>query len=209
MRMAMVESVDLAVFKGDAGANEDTADVVGLQTAAVTEATLTIAKSKKADDVLKFFLEYVDGQYAASLSDVRIVASVGTNVLWHGSIHNSTADNQTIAQFLMASGLSWTARGGIDTRHRKRRLRRLHRAVARHRGCRDRRRVGTGAVDPGPVLLGSVWRGPVDPQLFVPACVPADRQLQAPEVRHLERCRICSSRGLRELRQDGGSAAGT
>ena len=35
MRMAMVESVDLAVFKGDAGANEDTADVVGLQTAAV------------------------------------------------------------------------------------------------------------------------------------------------------------------------------
>ena len=35
------KSVDLAVFKGDAGANEDTADVVGLQTAAVTEATLT------------------------------------------------------------------------------------------------------------------------------------------------------------------------
>ena len=39
--------------------------------------------------MLKFFLEYVDGQYAASLSDVRIVASVGTNVLWYGSIHNS------------------------------------------------------------------------------------------------------------------------
>ena len=114
MRAAMVESVDLAVFKGDAGANEDTADVVGLQTAAVTEATLTQAKSKKADDVLKFFLEYVDGEYAASLSDVRIVASVGTNVLWYGSIHNSAADNQTIAQFLMASGVSWTARGGID-----------------------------------------------------------------------------------------------
>ena len=114
MRMAMVESVDLAVFNGDANANEDGADVVGLQTAAVTEATLTIAKSKKADDVLKFFLEYVDGQYAASLSDVRIVASVGTNVLWYGSIHNSTVDNQSIAQFLMASGLTWTARGGID-----------------------------------------------------------------------------------------------
>ena len=64
--------------------------------------------------MLKFFLEYVDGQYAASLSDVRIVASVGTNVLWYGSIHAPTVDNQSIAQFLTASGLSWTARGGID-----------------------------------------------------------------------------------------------
>ena len=114
MRMAMVESVDLAVFKGDANANEDTADIVGLQTAGITEATLTQANSKKADETLKFFLAYVDGQYAASLGDVRIVASVGTNVLWYGSIHNSAADNQSIAQFLMASGLSWTARGGID-----------------------------------------------------------------------------------------------
>ena len=115
MQMAMTESVDLAVFKGDAGANEDTADIVGMQTAAITEATLTQANSKKADETLKFFLEYVDGQYAASLSDVRIVTSVGTNVLWYGSIHNATTDNQSIAQFLMASGLTWTARGGIDT----------------------------------------------------------------------------------------------
>ena len=39
---------------------------------------------------MKFFLAYVDGQYAASLSDVRIVTSVGTNVLWYGSsIHNA------------------------------------------------------------------------------------------------------------------------
>ena len=114
MRMAMVESVDRAVFNGDGGANEDIADVVGMQTAAITEATLTQANSKKADEVLKFFLAYVDGQYAASLGDVRIVTSVGANVLWHGSIHNSAADNQTIAQFLMASGLTWMARGGID-----------------------------------------------------------------------------------------------
>ena len=110
----MVESVDRAVFNGDGGANENTADVVGLQTAAITEATLTQANSQKADEVLKFFLAYVDGQYAASLADVRVVTSVGANVLWHGSIHNSAADNQTIAQFLMASGLTWMARGGID-----------------------------------------------------------------------------------------------
>ena len=114
MRMAMTESVDLAVFKGDAGANEDIADIVGLQTAGITEATLTQANSKKADEVLKFFLEYVDGKYANALSDVRIVTSVGTNVLWYGSVHAPTVDNETIARFLMASGLTWTARGGID-----------------------------------------------------------------------------------------------
>ena len=115
MRMAMVESVDLAVFNGDDGANENTADIVGMETASIDEATLTQTNSKKADEVLKFFLAYVDGQYAASLSDVRIVTSVGANVLWYGSIHAATVDNQSIAQFLMASGLSWTARGGIDT----------------------------------------------------------------------------------------------
>ena len=114
MQMAMVESVDLAVFSGDDGANEVGADIVGMKTAAITEATLTQANSKMADEVLKFFLAYVDGKYAASLGDVRIVTSVGANVLWHGSIHNAAADNQTIAQFLMASGLGWTARGGID-----------------------------------------------------------------------------------------------
>ena len=114
MRAAMTESVDLAVFKGDDGANEAGADIVGMQTASITEATMTQANKVKADEVLKFFLEYVDGKYAASLSDVRIVTSVGANVLWHGGIHNAAADNQTIAQFLMASGLGWMARGGID-----------------------------------------------------------------------------------------------
>ena len=114
MRAAMVESVDLAVFKGDAGANEDSADIVGMQTAAIAEATITQANKIKADEVLKYFLAYVDGKYAASLSDIRLVTSVGANTLWYGGIHNSAADNQTVAQFLMAAGLSWTARGGID-----------------------------------------------------------------------------------------------
>ena len=119
MRMAMVESVDLAVFKGDAGANEDTADVVGLQTAAVTEATLTVRpRARRPTMCSSSFLSTWTGQYAASLGDVRIVASVGTNVLWYGSVHAPTVDNQSIAQFLMASGLSWTARGGIDAEHR-------------------------------------------------------------------------------------------
>ena len=111
MQAAMTESVDLAVFNGDANANEDTADIVGMQTAAITEATLSQSNKAKADEVLKFFLSYVDGKFAASLNDVRIVASVGTNVYWHGSIHNSAVDNQSIAQFLMASGLTWTSEG--------------------------------------------------------------------------------------------------
>ena len=115
MRMAMTESVDLAVFNGDAGANETGADVVGMKTAGITEATLTQANKVKADETLKFFLAYVDGQYAASLGDVRIVTSVGTNVLWYGTIHAATVDNQSVAQFLMSSGLTWMARGGIDT----------------------------------------------------------------------------------------------
>ena len=114
MRMAMTESVDLTIFNGDDGANEAGADITGLETASITEATLSQANKVKGDETLKFFLAYVDGQYAASLADVRIVNSVGANVLWGGQIHNSAADNETVARFLMAAGLSWTTRGGID-----------------------------------------------------------------------------------------------
>lgn len=115
MRMAMTESVDLTAFKGDAGANENGADITGMQTAGISEFTVTQDNKIKADETLKAFLEFVDGQYASSLADVRIVTSVGANVLWYGTIHNAAADNQTLAQFMMMSGLSWTTRGGIDT----------------------------------------------------------------------------------------------
>ena len=115
MRMAMVESVDRAVFNGDSGANENSADITGMRTAGVTETTVTQANKVKADKTLEVFLAWVDGKHAASLGDLRVVTSVGANTLWYGSIHNSAADNQTIAQFMMASGLSWMARGGIDT----------------------------------------------------------------------------------------------
>ena len=53
LRMALVDSVDLAVFEGDAGANEDAADITGLQTAAnVAEETITQAGKIKGADVL-------------------------------------------------------------------------------------------------------------------------------------------------------------
>lgn len=115
MRAAMTERIDLMVFLGDSGANENTADVTGLQTAAISEETLTQASKVKADETLKKFVGFIDGQYAAMMSDVRVVASVGANTLWYGTIHNTAASNQTIAQFLMDSGMNWTTRGGIET----------------------------------------------------------------------------------------------
>ena len=114
MKMAMVESVDRAVFNGDTGANENTADITGMRTAGISESTLTQSNKAKADETLKLFLALVDGNHAGTLGDLHVVTSVGANTLWYGSIHNSAADNQTIAQFLMASGLSWMARGSID-----------------------------------------------------------------------------------------------
>ena len=115
MRAGMTESIDLAVFKGDAGANENTADITGMQTAGITEFTLTQANKVKGDETLKAFLAHVDGSYASQLADVRIVASVGSNVLWYGTVHAATVENQTMAQFMMASGVTWSVRGGIDT----------------------------------------------------------------------------------------------
>ena len=114
MRAGLVDSIDLACFKGDAGATGTDADIVGLQTAGITEGTLTQAQKVMADDTLAYFLTHVDGRYAASMSDLSIVTAVGTNTLWYSTIHNSTVDNQTLAQFLMASGVNWTARGDID-----------------------------------------------------------------------------------------------
>ena len=115
MRASIVDSVDLAIFNGDTGANENVADITGLRTAGIGETTLSQTNKVMADNTLAVLLAYVDGQYAAGMSDLNIVTSVGTNVLWYGTIHNSTVDNQTLAQFLMASGINWQARGGIDS----------------------------------------------------------------------------------------------
>ena len=41
MRASIVQSVDLACFKGDSGANETVADIVGMQTAGISEFTIT------------------------------------------------------------------------------------------------------------------------------------------------------------------------
>ena len=116
MRMALTESIDDVVFTGDDGANEAGADIVGLTTAAsVVEKTLTQAAKVKPADTFKAFLELVDGKHAESVGDLSVVSTIGSNVLWGTTIANSDVENQTIAQFLRASGLSWITRGGIET----------------------------------------------------------------------------------------------
>ena len=115
MRAAMAEDVDRTIFVGDSGANENVADIAGFNTHAnVGEPTLTQGNKVKADETLKVFLTQLDGIYAASLADLRIVASKGANTLWFSTIHAAAVDNQTIAQFLMASGMAWTMRGSIE-----------------------------------------------------------------------------------------------
>ena len=115
MGAAMVDSVDLAILNGDSGANETAANIVGLKTAGISETTITQSKKVKADEVLMDFLGFVDGKYAGSMADLRIVASVGSNINWSARIHASTVSNQTIASFLRENGLSWITRHGIDT----------------------------------------------------------------------------------------------
>ena len=115
MRAAMAEDVDRTIFVGDSGANEANADIDGFNTyTSVGEAQITQLNKVKADETLKVFLAQLDGIYAASLADLRIVASKGANTLWFSTIHAAAVDNQTVAQFLMASGLAWTMRGSIE-----------------------------------------------------------------------------------------------
>ena len=116
LRGAMTEKIDRTIFIGDDGANETSADITGFDTMAnLTELTLTQNHKVKADEVLKVLAGLIDGKYAASMADVNVVATVGSNQLWLGTIHNSAASNETIAGFLRANGVDWTTRGDIET----------------------------------------------------------------------------------------------
>ena len=114
MRASLMDTIDKAIFVGDSGANENSADITGLQTATITEKTLTQANKVKGDKTLEAFVDLVDGVHATMVEDLRVVTSKGANSLWYSTIHNSAVDNQTVAQFLRASGLSWRVRGGIE-----------------------------------------------------------------------------------------------
>ena len=116
IRMALSDSIDLAVFEGDSSGTGTEADITGLDAATnVVERTLTQTNKVKPAETLSEFFALIDGKHAESAGQLRVVASVGANTLWGTTIANSTAENQTLAQFLMASGLTWGVRGGIDT----------------------------------------------------------------------------------------------
>ena len=115
LRMALVEGVDRAIFLGDDGASGTDADITGLTGAAIAETEITQANKILGPGTLAAFTGQVDGVHANGLGDLRVVASVGAWRLWEDTIINSTADNMTLAAFLRGAGLSWMARGEIET----------------------------------------------------------------------------------------------
>ena len=116
LRMALTEGIDRAIFLGDDGANENTADITGLVDAAgLTEKTVTQANKVKGSNVLKVFAELIDGKAAMSPGDLRTVFTVGANTLWSHTLANTGASvDTTIAEFLRRFGLSWVTRGEIE-----------------------------------------------------------------------------------------------
>ena len=117
LRMALVEGVDRAIFLGDTGATGADADITGLQAATgLTEKTITQANKVKGSNVLQTFAELIDGKAAMSPADLRTVLAVGANTIWSHTLANTGASvDTTIAEFLRRFGLSWLARGEIET----------------------------------------------------------------------------------------------
>ena len=111
----MVEKVDRDIFVGDTGASGTSADIAGLTTATITEVTLTQAHKLKGAQWLALFAAMIDGKYAVDASDLRIVMSVGANTLLMSTVDTAAVSLDTSAQFLRNSGITWTARGDIDT----------------------------------------------------------------------------------------------
>ena len=115
LRMALTEGVDRAIFLGDSGANENSADITGLTTAGITEVEVSQANKVKGPETLTAFTGMVDGIHAMGLGDLRVVAAIGAWRLWESTVINSAADNMTLAAFLRTAGLSWSSRGNIET----------------------------------------------------------------------------------------------
>ncbi len=57
----------------------------------------------------------MDGIYATTMDQVTMIATVGSNQLWGTTIQAAAVENQTVAQFLRASGVSWTVKGDVET----------------------------------------------------------------------------------------------
>ena len=115
LRMALTEGVDRAIFLGDAGATGTGADITGFTGASIAETDLTQANKVLGPQTLTAFTGLVDGVHAMGLGDLRVVTAIGAWRLWEATVINSAADNMTLAAFLRTAGLSWSARGEIET----------------------------------------------------------------------------------------------
>ena len=116
LRMAISDAVDKAIFVGDAGANEASADIVGLSGLTITEKTLTQANKIKGPETLAEFAELIDGVHAATPEQLRMISSVGANTLWMATnISGANAEPRTLASYLRGAGLDWRVRGDIES----------------------------------------------------------------------------------------------
>ena len=119
LAMALTEGIDRIIFVGDADATENGSDITGFNGIAkatgLVERTLKQADKVKAPNTLATFAAAIDGKHASSMSDLRVVASVGANTLWLSQIAAAAADTKTVAQFLKENGLMWMTRGDLDT----------------------------------------------------------------------------------------------
>ena len=114
MAMALRERVDYAIFKGDTGANENTADIAAISgTTGIGARTLSQTNKLKWPETVVAFTHLLDGIHAESLGDLNVVAFVGANRLWLGTSAN-TNRNESVAQVMRGNGLSWRTRGGIE-----------------------------------------------------------------------------------------------
>ena len=112
MRMAISESVDRAIFTGDAGANEPNGDITGFTgVAGLDEQTITQANKVKGPETLAAFAGLLDGIAAGQLEDLRVVAAVAANKLWTGTLAQAAgADSVTVKELLMRNGLRYQVR---------------------------------------------------------------------------------------------------
>ena len=110
-----METIDKVCFAGDATGGGTEADILGFNGAAITEATLTQGNKVKGPETLAVFAAYIDGQYAASPADLRVVAFEGANILWMSTAFNLTnGPVDTIAQYLRANGINYSVKGDIE-----------------------------------------------------------------------------------------------
>ena len=113
---ALMEGVDRVIFLGDNSANPNDGDIVGFVGAGISETTLTQSNKIKGTETLAAFTGLIDGKYAGSLGEMNVVAAVGAARLWESTaLPAPVTTGETLAAYLRKAGLSWMARGDIET----------------------------------------------------------------------------------------------